>query len=60
MPSLRRDLLQRAGHVEGMLAAFELAGAGDQRERQRLPKRTPCAVTTGLTEAGMVAVMKGV
>ena len=29
-----RDLLQRGGHFERMRAAFELAGAGDQRERQ--------------------------
>src|SRR5690606_20578979 len=31
---LGRHLLQRAGHVEGMLARFELAGTRDQRERR--------------------------
>ena len=30
----RRDLLQRAGHLERMLAAFHLARPGDQRQRQ--------------------------
>ena len=33
-PELRRHLLQPPGHVEGVLARFELAGPGDERERQ--------------------------
>ena len=34
MPELRRDLLQRAGHVEGVLARFQLARTGNQRQRR--------------------------
>src|SRR5690606_21205992 len=35
-PDLLRDLLQRGRDFEGMVAAFELARARDQSERQRV------------------------